>query len=405
MLCLPLRLQKNFVLHSMQEQKFEVSDVFNTSFEKEYEKYASNIRLLKVAHHIMSCRTKEMGAFVYKCEDCEHESISYCSCRDRMCPKCQSQSHHEWISKIEKVVLDCIHLHAVVTVPSELNPIALANKELFYTLLFQTVSEAVLTLCHNPKHLGATPGMTAILHTWGQKLDFHPHIHMAITAGGVDDENNWVDAKRTKKGDVYLFPVKALSLIVKKRLLKKLRHVEKIGLIEFNHDKFTSLLKEADGKKWISYVKEPFKGSKGVFAYIGNYTHRSAISNSRIKNVTESHTTFQYRDYADKNKQKMLTLANREFIRRFLFHTLKRGFVRIRHYGIYSVPNRRTKLVKARESLNKDSQQRFAEKSDNKKEEKFVLRCPCCGGIMRKDSVRPIYNRMYINYIHNKSSL
>lgn len=385
---------------SVIEQGYEVSDIFNASFESACKEYIFTPRQLTVASHIMGCRTSKMGAFIYRCDDCGYESISYCSCRDRMCPKCQSQAHHKWINKIEEIVLNCIHLHAVVTVPADLNPIALANKELFYSLLFQTASDAVLTLCSNPKHLGATPGITAILHTWGQKLDFHPHIHMAITAGGTNDEGKWVDAKRTKNGDVYLFPIKALSAIVKKRFLKKLRKAMKKGLFEFDQKEFTSLLRKADSKNWISYVKEPFKGSRGVFAYIGNYTHRSAISNSRIKLVTESHTTFQYRDYADNNKQKMLTLANKEFIRRFLVHTLKRGFVRIRHYGLYSVSNRRTKLVQARESLNKDTRQRTPEKTDDEKEVKFVPRCPCCGGIMSRCSITPLSERGIIDYIH-----
>lgn len=351
----------------------------------------------------MGCRTAKLGAFVYRCEDCGHEYISYCSCRDRMCPTCQSQAHHEWINKIENMVLNCNHLHAVVTVPADFNPIAFANKELFYSLLFQTAKEAVLTLCSNPKHLGAMPGITAILHTWGQKLDFHPHIHMAITAGGINDEGEWVDAKITKDGDIYLFPVKALSAIVKKRLFKKLRKVKKKGLLEFDDKEFKALLKKADKKEWISYIKEPFKGSKGVFAYIGNYTHRSAISNSRLKDVTETHTTFQYRDYADKNKQKLLTLKNEEFIRRFLIHTLKRGFVRIRHYGLYAVPNRKTKLVEARKSLASVKQHATPEKANQDKEEMFAPRCPRCGGLMFRLSSIPLTEKESVNYIQNFS--
>ncbi len=387
----------------MQGLGFEVSDIFNASFESACREYVFTPRQLKVASHIMGCRTSKMGGFVYKCEDCGHDYISYCSCRDRMCPKCQSQAHHKWIKKIENMVLDCTHLHAVVTVPADLNPIALVNKELFYSLLFQTASEAVLTLCSNPRHLGAMPGITAILHTWGQKLDFHPHIHMAITAGGIDDNGNWVDAKRTKNGDVYLFPVKALSAIVKKRFLKKLRKVEKKGLLEFDHEEFKVLLKKADSKNWVSYVKEPFKGSRGVFAYIGNYTHRSAISNSRIKDVTATHTSFQYRDYADRNRQKLLTLTNVEFIRRFLIHTLKRGFVRIRHYGLYAVPNRKTKLVQARDSSNKGKEQKIPVKTENKKEDNLVLRCPFCGGIMARCSTVPLSEKGIIDYIYFSS--
>lgn len=387
---------------SKKEHEFEVSDVFNASFESACEKYIFTPRQLKVASHIMDCRTAKMGAFVYRCEDCEHEYISYCSCRDRMCPKCQSSAHQEWINKIENVVLNCNHLHAVVTVPSDLNPIALADKELFYSLLFKTASEAVMTLCMNRKHLGAMPGITAILHTWGQKLDFHPHIHMAITAGGLDESGRWIDAKRTKNGDIYLFPVKALSAIVKKRLLKRLRKAKKKGDIEFDDNEFRLLLRKADSKSWISYVKEPFKGSNGVFAYIGNYTHRSAIANSRIKDVTATHTTFQYRDYADGSRQKKLTLENEEFIRRFLIHTLKRGFVRIRHYGLYAVPNRKTKLAEAKRSLKEDGRQQVHNKDEDKDKEAIsVPRCPCCGRILRRLNSIPISADGILEFIHN----
>lgn len=390
---------------SPEEYKPEVSSIFNASFESAQEQYIFSPRQFIVASHIMDCRTIRMGAYVYRCEDCEHEYISYCSCRDRMCPKCQSQAHHKWINKIENMVLDCNHLHAVVTVPADLNPIALANKELFYSLLFETAKEAVLTLCSNPKHLGAMPGITAILHTWGQKLDFHPHIHMAITAGGINDEGKWVDAKKTKDGDVYLFPVKALSAIVKKRLLKRLRKVKKKELSEFDDKEFKSLLHKADQKDWISYIKEPFKGSKGVFAYIGNYTHRSAIANSRIKTVTAANTTFQYRDYADGNKQKMMTLTNEEFIRRFLIHTLKRGFVRIRHYGLYAVPNRKTKLEEAHKSLTGVRQHATSKRINKDKEVMWIPRCPCCGGLMFRCSTAPLSEKEIIDYIHSISPM
>lgn len=392
-------------MNSMQERASEVSDVFNASFESAKQKHRFTPRQLAAASHIMGCRTSRMGAFIYRCEDCSNEYISYCSCRDRMCPKCQSQAHHKWINKISGLVLDCNHLHAVVTVPADFNPIALANKELFYSLMFQTASEAVLMLCSNPKHLGAMPGITAILHTWGQKLDFHPHIHMAVTAGGIASDGRWVDAKKTKNGDIYLFPVKALSEIVKKRLLKKLRAAKKKGLLLFDDKDFKDALKKADSKKWISYIKEPFKGSDGVFAYIGNYTHRSAISNSRIKEVTETHTVFQYRDYSDGNKQKLLTLENEEFIRRFLMHALKSGFVRIRHYGLYSVPNRKTRLADARRSLSGDKEQIEHKRTEEDKEARSVPRCPCCGGIMIRCTSSPLSHMAIIDYIHRADPL
>ena len=376
--------------HSMQERGPEVADVFSNSFEKVKAEYVTSPRTLTVASHIMGCRTAGMGAFVYECENCGSKLISYCSCRDRMCPKCQSEAHHEWIEKMEKVVLDCVHLHVVITVPACLNPIALANKELFYNVLFEVASMAVLILCGKEKNLGAVPGITAILHTWGQQLSFHPHVHLAVTAGGLTDDGRWVDAKRTKKGDIYLFPVKALAKIVKMLFLKKLKRLKKKGLINFDDDGFWKIIRKANDRKWISYCKEPFKGSRGVFAYIGNYTHRSAISNSRILSVTADEVTFRYRDYRDHNAQKKLTLKNEEFIRRFLMHVLKRGFVRIRHYGLYAVPNRKTKLAEAREKLAEERHQATpVMKNEEVKKEVFFYRCPCCGGNMYRTTTSP----------------
>ena len=391
----------------MKERHAEVSDVFSYSYEEANEKYNFSPRQQIVASHIMNCRTAEMGAYVYQCEECGHEYITYCSCRDRMCPKCQSDAHHKWIEKMMKIVLDCIHLHVVVTVPECLNRIALANKELFYSLLFEVAVSAVLTLCRDRKYLGATPGITAILHTWGQKLTFHPHIHLAVTAGGLTDDGKWKNAKRTKKGDVYLIPVKALARIVKKQMFKKLRESKKKGLLIFDDTEFEKILKEADTKEWISYCKEPFKGSGGVFAYIGNYTHRSAIANSRIRSVSKDKVTFQYRDYADGNKQKLLTLSNIEFIRLVLQHVLAKGFVRIRHYGLYAVPNRKKRLKAAREQLSVEKQQKPpAEKEEVRKTEEealpFVYRCPCCGGIMYRRNSSPLTKEALITLMAAK---
>jgi hypothetical protein len=382
-------LPESSVAHSMRERGPEVADVFSNSFEKVKAEYVTSPRTLTVASHIMDCRTAKMGAFVYECESCGSKLISYCSCRDRMCPKCQSEAHNEWIEKMEKVVLDCVHLHVVITVPACLNPIALANKELFYNVLFEVASMAVLILCRQEKNLGAVPGITAILHTWGQQLSFHPHVHLAVTAGGLTDDGRWVDAKRTTKGDIYLFPVKALAKIVKMLFLKKLRRLKKKELLKFDDDGFRKIMRKADDRKWISYCKEPFKGSRGVFAYIGNYTHRSAISNSRILSVTADEVTFRYRDYRD-HMQKKLTLKNEEFIRRFLMHVLKRGFVRIRHYGLYAVPNRKTKLAEAREKLAEARHQATpVMKNEEVKKEVFFYRCPCCGGNMYRTTTSP----------------
>lgn len=391
----------------MLERTGEVADVFINSFKNVEAEYITNTRYMSVATHIMNCRTSQMGAFVYECEDCKHKFISYCSCRDRMCPKCQGQAHHEWIEKMEKVVIDCIHLHVVVTVPACLNRIALANKEVFYSALFEVASSEVISLCRNGKRLRATPGITAILHTWGQQLTFHPHIHLAVTAGGLTDDGRWLDVKRTKAGNIYLFPIKLLASNVKKAFLEKLRKLKKKGLLNFDDKEFDSLTQEAKDKDWISYCKEPFKGSKGVFAYIGNYTHRSAISNSRILRVTNNDVTFLYRDYADHNKEKLLTLTNEEFIRRFLMHVLAKGFVRIRHYGLYSIPNRKKKLATAKVMMVEcRKEKQFVRKEEKKPEEApLIYKCPCCGGVMYRTSNIPLTKRDIALFIYSSFKL
>lgn len=377
---------------SIPDKEYEVADIFRYSFAQADERYHFTERQKAVARHIMGCRTAEMGSYVYKCTDCGHEYITNCSCRDRMCPKCQGEAHHEWIEKIEKVVLDCTHLHVVVTFPECLNPIALTNKEHYYSLMFEVVSSVLKTMCGNKRHLGADPGFTAILHTWGQKLTFHPHIHVAITAGGLTDAGEWKDAKRTSKGDVYLLPVKALAATVKKRMLGKLREIHENGHFGFDKIQFEQILDKAESLKWISYCKEPFKGSRGVFAYIGNYTHRSAIANSRILHVDKDNVTFKFRDYADNSRQKEMPLTNEEFIRRFLMHTLAKGFVRIRHYGLYAVPNRKKKLCVAKAKIHAVKKQTTPVKKEEKKTEEVppVYKCSRCGGAMYRINRTPM---------------
>ena len=393
---------------SMIDREYEIADIFYYSFAKADALYHFTKRQKAVAAHIMNCRTAEMGTYVYKCE-CGHEYITHCSCRDRMCPKCQGEAHHEWIEKIEDVVLDCNHLHVVITFPDCLNPIALTNKEHYYSLMFEVVSSVITTMCKNEKHLGAITGFTAILHTWGQQMNYHPHIHLAITAGGLTDDGEWKDAKRTKKGDVYLLPVKALAKAIKSRMLGKLRESYKKGLFVFDDKQFEQLMDKADNLQWICYCKEPFKGSRGVFAYIGNYTHRSAIANSRILHVDEDYVTYRFRDYADNSRQKEQTLTNEEFIRRFLMHTLAKGFVRIRHYGLYAVPNRKTKLAVAKAKINNGRKQKTPVKKEEKNTEEVppVYKCPRCGGVMYRVNRTPLTKIEYLlhTYLKNISSV
>lgn len=268
----------------------------------------------------------------------------------------------------------------------ELNKLALANKKVFYALLFKAASETVKALAAVKKFLGALPGMTAVLHTWGKTLVFHPHIHMIITGGGYS-EMGWVASKKN-----FFLPVRVMSKKFRGLFVSLLRKAFAAGDIVFEEHEFDILLDKVMAKKWVVYCKKPFKGSEGVYGYLGSYTHRTAITNSRLIAVTEEKTTFRYKDYKDKGRQKCMTLDNEEFIRRFLLHVLPSGFTRIRHYGIYASASKKTKLAKCKKWTK-------TKKRVLKKEtlQETVLRlykvnisvCPECGALLSSSILTP----------------
>ena len=355
-------------------------------FEKCIVEYRSENRLspvqAKAVKAILACRTERMGANVTICPDCGHVEIHYNSCRNRNCPQCQSASRTRWLLKRMENIMDVDHMHIVLTVPSELHQLALANDVEFYNALFYSASRAVLRLCADERFLGAKPGITAILHTWGQKMDFHPHIHMAATNGGIDRDGRWRNGKRLADGSPFLVPVRALSSMFKSIMLGRLRRMYRKGKIHFDAKQFEDALKASDMKNWVAYCKKPFGGTRGVFEYFGNYTHRIAISNRRILNVTDTETTFRYRDYSEKDalrKQKILVLKNHEFARRFLMHVVPEGFMRIRHYGMYASPCRQERETVAELLGIKRSDEELENDRDAiLKPHPVVHECPVC---------------------------
>lgn len=351
----------------------EVADIFRRFGEQYRRTHKLPIRMLKVMRAIESCRTAVLGGHVDECEACGHVHISYNSCRNRHCPKCQGLKKEKWIKERNKDLLPVPYYHVVFTIPSELNDIALRNQREVYNILFQSVSETLLTLGKDPKYLGAEIGFITILHTWGQNLMNHPHIHCIVPSGGLSIQTGkWVAGSKS-----FFMPVKVLSRMFKGKFLYYLKKIYKNETLKFSgttayyskQEVFQELIDKLYQKEWVVYSKIPFGGPKQVIEYLGRYTHKVAISNNRIIKISDNDVTFKWKDYRDKNNKKRMTLDNSEFIRRFLLHVLPEGFMKIRHYGILSNRNRNTKLKKCKEQL----QVQLGDKESEEKSWKEIL--------------------------------
>ncbi len=279
---------------------------------------------------ITSCRTAALGGHVQACDSCGHLEIRYNSCRDRHCPKCQSLDRARWVEARKRDVLPAQYHHVVFTIPQELHPLFLVNARLSYNLLFWAVSETLSQVAANPKNLGAKIGFTAILHTWTQTLLFHPHIHAIVPGGGPSPGGDrWIWAKPG-----FFLPVRILSVVFRGKLLSALEEAGRSGRLRAPRGRdLSTLLRAASQKPWVVYSKPPLAGADQVIDYLGRYTHRIAFSNERLVALTDDQITFRWKDRAQGNREKVLTLGVGEFLRRFLLHVLPRGLVRIRHYG------------------------------------------------------------------------
>ena len=314
-----------------------------------------NIHQQKTIRALQQCRTAALGGHVDACDGCGKVSISYNSCRNRHCPRCQGHKRQEWIERREQDLLPCTYYHVVFTLPQELNHMALGKPAQVYDALFKS---AWGTLHQFGKHAGTQLGMIALLHTWGQNLSLHPHLHCIVPGGGVDGNGKWQKQIRSNK---YLFSVKALSKVFRAKYVQQLRQknvVEK------------SIIEKLFAKEWVVYAKRPFGGPQQVISYLGRYSHKIAISNQRLQMVTETQATFTYKDYRDAGKTKQMILSNQEFTRRFAQHILPKRFVRIRHYGILSSTWKRGKLQCLQQKL---KVQRPAAAPAT-----MLRKCPCC---------------------------
>jgi hypothetical protein len=365
----------------------EVADVFRAAGPAWRTAHAGHISLaqLKVMSAIETCRTAALGGHIEGCEDCGHRRIAYNSCRNRHCPKCQAAAAREWLAAREADLLPVGYFHVVFTVPAEIAEIAFHNKAVIYDLLFRAASETMLTIAADRRHLGARIGITAVLHTWGSAMTHHPHIHMVVPGGGISlDGQRWISSRVA-----FLLPVRVLSKLFRRLFLTRLHELHTAGRLHFFGDQvalndqrsFRHYLAPLRKKKWVVYAKPPFAGPEAVLAYLSRYTHRVAISNRRLLSFDETGITFRYKDYRrdGAERQRTMTLAADEFIRRFLLHVLPKGFHRIRHYGLLASAGRKANVARARKLLAAPAP---GETEELAPEPGPRPPCPCCGGRM-----------------------
>jgi hypothetical protein len=343
--------------------KLEVAEIFRhygDAFRSSHEGSLSRVHKA-VMKAVVDCRTAALGGHVEECDNdgCGHQRICYDSCRNRHCPKCQSLARAEWIEARQSELLAVPYFHIVFTLPAEIAAIALQNKEIVYGQLFKATAETLSTIGADPKHLGAQIGFFAVLHTWGQNLMHHPHLHCVVPGGGLSpDGERWI----ASRSDFFL-PVRVLSRYFRRCFLELFRQAFELGALKFfgaleplrDREQFLAYLEPAQQKEWVVYAKKPFAGPEQVLDYVGRYTHRVAISNNRLLSLKDGQVTFKWRDYRADNAQKTMTLPAKEFIRRFLLHVLPSGFHRIRYYGLMANRYRAENLEKCRRLLHMNS--------------------------------------------------
>jgi hypothetical protein len=304
---------------------------------------------------LTACRTAALGGHVLECPECGHQEVSYNSCSNRHCPKCQATAAARWLESQAADLLETPYFHVVFTLPGALGPVAQHNPRVLYGLLMRAAAQTLLEVAANPAHLGAEIGVLAVLHTWGQNLALHPHVHCVVTGGGLAlDGSRWVAGR-----DDFFLPVRILSRVFRGKFLSGLRAAFQKGRLRFpgrlkalaRPERFHQLLDETVRTEWVVYAKPPTKGPATVLKYLARYTHKTAISNSRLVSLTDDQVTFGWKDYAHGSRRGTMTLEAVEFVRRFLMHVLPSGFVRVRHYGLLANRHRQEKLVRCRELL------------------------------------------------------
>jgi hypothetical protein len=342
---------------------------------------------LKILTAIVLCRTSALGGHVDECSRCGHRAISFNSCRNRHCPKCQANARDRWLEARRRELLPTHYVHVVFTLPHQLAHLALQNKREIYSLLFRASAETLLTVARDPQHLGAEIGFFSVLHTWNQQLLHHPHVHCVVPAGGLaPDHTRWIPAPHG-----FFLPVKVLSRVFRGKFVAGLRKLHSEGQLGFHGAlahlqsprAFAAMLRSLFRSDWVVYSKRPFGGAEHALRYLGCYTHRVAISNHRLVDLADGAVTFRWRDSAHKNKKRLMRLPLEEFLRRFFLHVLPKGFVRIRHFGLFAHRRRAALLPLCLQLLATAGHRPAAEVSEAKSDSARPLwLCPRCGGPM-----------------------
>jgi hypothetical protein len=367
----------------------EVADVLRAapdSFFERSRKWFTWLHL-KIFHAILHCRTSALGGHEDECSRCGHRAISFNSCRNRHCPKCQANARDRWLAARERDLLPTRYVHVVFTLPHQLGPMTLQNKGEIYSLLFRASAETLLQVARNPKYLGAQLGFFSVLHTWNQQLLHHPHVHCVVPAGGLAaDHTRWISARNN-----FFLPVKVLGRVFRGKFVEGLRELHAAGKLGFHGgltplqapQAFAAMLRPLFRSDWVVYSKRPFGGAEHALRYLGCYTHRVAISNHRLISLAEGRVTFRWRDSAHKNKKKLMRLSVEEFLRRFFLHVLPRGFVRIRHFGLFAHRRRAALLPLCRQLLAAAENTSPSGTTEPKCDAAQPLwLCPRCGGPM-----------------------
>jgi hypothetical protein len=338
----------------MTRPRLEVAEVIRSCRDTFLQRYGASLtpEQRRALDDLTACRTAALGGHVLECLECGHQEVSDHSCGNRHCPKCQATAAARWLETQAADLLETPYFHVVFTLPSALGPVALANPRAVYGLLMRAAAKTLLEVAANPKHLGAEVGVLAVLHTWGQNLTLHPHVHCVVTGGGLaPDESRWVAGR-----DDFFLPVRILSRVFRGKFLSGFRTAFRRGKLRFpghlaalaRPEQFHRLLAETVRTEWVVYAKPPFGGPATVLKYLARYTHRAAISNHRLVGLVDGQVTFRWKDYVHGGRQGTMTLEAVEFVRRFLMHVLPTGFVRVRHSGLLANRHRREKLARCR---------------------------------------------------------
>jgi hypothetical protein len=371
----------------------EVADIFRAHGSAWRQAQAGHLSLgqLKVMSAVEQCRSAALGGHVLRCHSCEHLEISYNSCRNRHCPKCQAKAAQRWLEARQADLLPVEYYHVVFTLPAPISAIAYYNKAVMYRLLFEVAAETLTTIAADPKHLGAQIGTTLVLHTWGSAMTHHPHVHGIVPGGGLSpDGERWVAGRRG-----FFLPVRVLSRLFRRRFLEDLATAHQNSQLQF-FGEYAALADAVAFKRWLAplrriewvvYAKPPFAGPKAVLAYLSRYTHRVAISNRRLIRMDEQGVTFRWKDYrlSGHARRKTMMVSADEFMRRFLLHVLPDGFHRIRHYGLLANAGRREHLAKIRELLKVSAEVVPSPSADGQDTAEVVpptFVCRCCGAVM-----------------------